>query len=83
MWYGDGWMLGMHFFWWIFWVLLIAVLVAILLRQQPGSSPATREPTALEILERRYATGEISTEEFEERKARLLGRKTGSLAQQP
>ncbi len=78
MWYGNGWMLGMHFFWWIFWVLLIAVFVALLLRQQPGP-PAAREPAALEILERRYAAGEISTEEFEERRARLLGRKTEGL----
>jgi putative membrane protein len=78
MWYGNGWMLGMHFFWWIFWVLLITVLVALVLRRQPGSPPASREPTALEILERRYASGEISTDEFEDRKARLLGRMPGS-----
>jgi putative membrane protein len=73
MWYGNGWMFGMHFLWWIFWILLVAVLVALLLRRPAGPQPppATREPTALEILERRYAAGEISTEEFEERKARL------------
>ena len=71
MWYGGGgWMLGMHFAWWIFWILLLAMLVALVLRK-PEPPPATREPTALEILERRYASGEISTAEFEERKTRL------------
>jgi putative membrane protein len=70
MWYGGGWMMGMHYVWWIFWILLMVVLVALVLRQS-GSPPVTREPTALEILERRYAAGEISTEEFEERRTRL------------
>ncbi len=80
MWYGNGWMFGMHLFWWFFWVLLAALLVIALLRQQPGPPPPPRERTPLEILEGRYAAGEISTEEFEERKARLTGRKTESLA---
>ena len=70
MWYGGGWMLRMHFYWWIFWVLLVAVVFTASSRR-PEPPPVTREPTALEVLERRYASGEISTEEFEERKARL------------
>jgi len=35
----------------------------------PGAAP----PTPLELLERRYAVGEISTEEFEERKVNVVG----------
>jgi len=77
MWYGNGWMLGMHLFWWFFWVLLIVGLVLLLVRRQAEPPPARREPSALEILERRYAAGEISTQEFEERKARLTGQTQG------
>lgn len=71
MYYGHGYMLGMHFIWWIFWVLIIVVLVALLLRRQSSGGSAASRPTPLEILERRYAAGEISTQEFEERKAKL------------
>jgi len=71
MWYGNGWMFGMHYLWWIFWVLLIVVLVAVLLRRQPREESGQARLTPLEILQRRYASGEISTQEFEERKARL------------
>lgn len=70
--YGDGWMLGMHYLWWLFWVAVIVAVAALLLRRPTGSSPPPRQ-TALEILERRYAAGEISSEEFEERRAKLLG----------
>lgn len=74
MWYGSGWMLGMHFFWWIFWFLVVVALIVLLVRQQLGPPPVTPQPTALEILKHRYASGEISTEEFEERRSRLLAR---------
>ncbi len=71
MWYGNGWMLGMHYLWWVFWILVIAVLVVMLTRRRPRENSNPSPPTPLEILERRYAAGEISTQEFEERKARL------------
>jgi putative membrane protein len=76
MWYGNNLMFGMHFLWWIFWIALIAVLVIVLMRQQnrpPSSQSQHPEPTALQLLERRYAAGEISTEEFEERRTHLTG----------
>ncbi len=73
MWYGQGWMFGMHFLWWIFWILLIVVLAVLLFRRQPAAPSGSSQPTPLAILERRYAAGEISTEEFEERRARLKG----------
>ena len=71
MWYGDGWMFGMHFLWWIFWVLLIVGLVALLFRRERPASTPPSKATALEVLERRYAAGEVSTEEFNERRANL------------
>jgi len=59
---------GMHVFWWLFW---IAVVVVLFLPITPVSRGRRRE-TPLEVLQRRYAAGEISTEEYEERKAKLI-----------
>jgi putative membrane protein len=72
-------MWGMHWAWWIFWIFLIVViLVAVWLLVKSrapttGVGPDARE-TPLERLQRRYAEGEISTEEYRERRAHLEGR---------
>ena len=58
---------GMHFFWWIFW---IAAMVLLFSPITPVSVSRRRE-TPLEILQRRYAAGDVSTAEYEERKATL------------
>jgi len=63
----GGWFWGMHLFWWLFWVLLIALFFGLL---TPVPRHKVRE-TPLEILQRRYAAGELSTEEYEERKTRI------------
>ena len=63
------WFFGMHFFWWAFWIVLIVT----------AFSPVTPVPKnqlrsgerALDILRRRFAAGQISTEEYERRKAVL------------
>jgi len=65
--YGEWGFWGMHVFWWLFW---IAVIVALFAAFTPVSRRRRRE-TPLELLKRRYAAGEISTEEYEERKAKL------------
>lgn len=72
---GMGWM-------WLFWILLIVgtvVLVVVLVKaftggstdgsRQGGSAPATGAlpRRSRQILEERYARGEISTEEYNER----------------
>jgi len=75
MWY--GWMFGMHLLWWVFWLALVGILIALVVRQgSPPPPPGAAHPlelTPLQLLERRYANGEISTEEFEERKKHLAG----------
>lgn len=63
----GGWFWGMHLFWWLFWFLIIATFFSLL---TPVPRRKLRE-TPLQVLQRRYATGEISTEEYEERKQRL------------
>jgi putative membrane protein len=66
--YYDGWSFwGMHVFWWLFWIVVIVLLFSPL---TPVSRSRRRE-TPIEVLQRRYAAGEISTEEYEERKAKL------------
>lgn len=65
--YGDGLFWGMHLLWWVFWVVLIIVFFSLL---TPVPRHKLRE-TPIEILKRRYAAGEISSQEYEERKSRL------------
>lgn len=73
--YGWGWMDGMHgFFWggWLWLVLIAIVLIAVLWRR-PLSGDGGRRPreTPHEILRRRLAAGEITPQEYEQRKALL------------
>jgi putative membrane protein len=65
--FDGGWFWGMHVFWWLFWIVLIIGLYGLF---EPVRRSKSRE-TPLEILQRRYANGEISTEDYEERKKRL------------
>jgi putative membrane protein len=73
-WYGGGmgwaaW-LGMG----LFWLVLIGVIVFLVVRLLPSSGPrgdgGTRE-TAEEILDRRFARGEIDIETYQAQRAAL------------
>jgi len=61
--------IGMHLFWWLFWLVLFVLLFATV-TPVPKKDLKTRE-RALDILRRRYAAGQLSTEEYERRKAVL------------
>lgn len=65
--FNGGWIFGMHLLWWLFWIALIVVLAGYFV---PVPRHKARE-TPLQVLQRRYAAGEISTKEYEERKERL------------
>jgi putative membrane protein len=56
-------------------VVLVVLLVASLVRNRPGTGPVASS-SAIRILEERYARGEISREEFLERRAALSGSST-------
>lgn len=67
--FGDWWFFGMHALWWLFWAALVIAVLALTLPRWSGRGvPA---PSPLERLQQRYANGEISTEEYEERKRTL------------
>ncbi len=68
-----GFFLGllMMLLWAGFWIFVIVLIVRLIRR---GQDHVTSVPSALSVLEERYARGEITREEFAERRAVLLGR---------
>ena len=61
---------GMHYFWWIFWVFLVGVLAFYGWGRSNNRQPSSRE-TPHAVLQRRLADGELTPEEYEQRKALL------------
>ena len=81
--HGDGGWLGMGLHS-LLWILAIAAIVAVVVwavraggGARPGAHPGAREggarPTALEVLDERYARGEIDREDYLARKGDLGG----------
>ena len=76
--HATGWsFIGMHLIWWVFWFGLITVAFSTV-TPVPKSQLRTGE-RALDILRRRYAAGQLSTEDYERRKS-ILERDEPSLA---
>lgn len=75
MWNGGMWNgTGVGWMWLLMWVVLLAVLLGggyLVFRAIGGGMGAGADP-ALEELRTAYARGELSDEEFEERRERLL-----------
>ncbi|MCZ7383596.1 MAG: SHOCT domain-containing protein [Candidatus Methanoperedens sp.] len=70
--YGYGMGYGMWILGLIFWILVIIGLVLLIKYLWEGGGAKRGEESALEILKKKYARGEISKEEFEEKKKDLL-----------
>lgn len=67
--FGAGY--GMYFGM-VFWILILVGIVALVVwvfQKSGGTQPATANETALDILNKRYARGEIDKEEYEEKKS--------------
>lgn len=71
MW-GDGWGFGMGLVWLVFLGLIVAGVVLAIRGSSEGASGGVRGRSALDILDERFARGEIEREEYEERKRVLL-----------
>ena len=71
MWgFGGWWMI----FFWIIIIIGVIFLVKWLVAQTRTDTQATqKEESPLDILKKRYAKGEITKEEFEQKKKDLLG----------
>lgn len=56
-------------FWWILIIAVVLVLFRMLMKNNTGNPTEEKQnESPLEILKRRYASGEITKEEFKERK---------------
>ncbi|MFP4015366.1 MAG: SHOCT domain-containing protein [Chitinispirillaceae bacterium] len=57
----------------ILWIVVIALIIFFLVRYLREYAPGKGgQETALDVLKKRYARGEISKEEFEEKKRDLM-----------
>ncbi len=61
---------GMHGFWWIFWIFLWILFFSFMMPVSRSRYRLMQSP--LQLLQMRYASGEIPGEEYEERRATLL-----------
>lgn len=75
MFHEGPYMVGMHVFWWLFWVLPIAVILIAVIWFAAGASARRGDWRGREsphaVLRRRLAAGEITPEAYEQTKALL------------
>lgn len=67
-WFGGGWF--MMVFWWV--VVIVAIVLIIGYINRNRSLPQKGD-SALEILRKRYAAGEITEDEYKRMKKEILG----------
>ena len=70
MYYNNYHFWGMHFVWWFIWFIMLFWIFAT-----PYSIPGQRakKDSPLDILKKRFASGEITKEEFQEKKKIIAG----------
>lgn len=62
--------MGMYSYWWVFWLILWICFFSFMMPVRRTTYRQMQSP--LQLLQRRYAAGEITSEEYEERRAKLL-----------
>jgi len=70
--YGYGMGSGMGILGLIFWILILVGIVLLIKYLWESVGTKSEQESALEILKKKYARGEINKEEFEEKKKDLL-----------
>lgn len=81
MFYEGGYMMGsVHALWWLLWLVVLIGLVAFYVWGPLGMRRRASRDTPLDVLKRRLASGELSSEEHEKRKAPLDGNSEGDSA---
>ena len=68
--YGGGWFMAIMMV--VFWGLIIWGIIALVRYLNGSRQNYPQDNSALDILKRRYAQGEINKEEFEEKKKALV-----------
>jgi putative membrane protein len=73
--WGPGWWVIGGFLWLAFWVAVVVLIVALVRgrHRHPHGEEGIGSSDAVRVLEDRYARGEISREEFLERRSVLKG----------
>lgn len=61
---------GMHAYWWFFWILIWVVYFSFFSSMRRTTYRQMQSP--LQMLQQRYAVGEITSEEYDERRAILV-----------
>lgn len=74
MWGAGGWFMGPLMILFVLAVLVVAIVIGLRLAGVSGQAGSTGR-SAMDVLEERYARGEIDKAEFEERKHTLTGAK--------
>lgn len=60
----EGHYFGMHFLWWIIWII---ILISIFALPYGGLGSNPKEADAINVLKERFAKGEIDKDEYEEK----------------
>jgi putative membrane protein len=67
-WMGGGWLMMM-----LWWAVIIAIIYFVVRTFTPAwNNRQNKEDSAVEILKKRYVRGEISKDEFEQKKKDIL-----------
>jgi len=60
----------MHYYWWFFWIFLWVIFFSFMTPMRRATYREMRTP--MQLLQRRYAAGGLTSDEYEERRTKLL-----------